>query len=56
MDIPFPAIDLVGLFGEQLGRRVGRVHELVAALAHPAVLGGEQPVHRALKRQIRAYV
>ncbi len=51
-----PRVHLVGLLGEQLGRRVGRMGELRAALAHLAVLAGEQPVHRAFRGQVAALV
>ena len=41
---------------EQLRLRVAGMRELVAPLTHLAVPGREQPVHRALRRQVPALV
>ena len=46
----------LGRSASSSGVAVGRVGELVAPLPHPAVLGGEQPVHRALRAQVAALV
>ena len=54
--VNIPAPQLVRSLGEQLRALVGRVGQLVAALAHPAVAGGQQPVRRALRRQVAALV
>ena len=51
-----PRVDLVGALGEQLGHRVGRMRKLGAPLTHATVLAGQQPVHRALRRQVAAFI
>jgi Regulator of chromosome condensation (RCC1) repeat len=53
-DVPRP--QLVRALGEQLRSLIWRVDELVAALAHAAVAGGEQPVERALRREVATLV
>ena len=53
-DVPAP--DLVRAGREQLRPRVGRMGQLVAALPHPAVAGGEQPVHRPFRGQVAALI
>ena len=51
-----PGPQLVRALGQQLGLRVAGVSELSAPLPHPAVAGGEDPVHRSRRAQVGALV